>query len=338
MSRGTFVQRAIPQVADMFARVVVSIVTPALFLFVLAPTETARPPAQAGSNSQQAGSSRPPTDVANYEHPTEAQIRERTQRLLANQHRDDEAMDQYERVERRIDYTSGPNPRTVDDKTYRVVPTGGGTLKILVKNGEVQADPNDYHQQLLLWESILQMMSQPDSSKAKSAYEKYDKRKRERAQFVDAAASAYVAKWVRRETYNNRVCDVFELDPNPQFHPHSMFQDAFSHIAAKAWVDHDQDQIVHAEGRVLSDISFGGGILGKLYKGGFVSMDQAEVTPGIWLATRYEYDFSGRKFFFSFDEHQITYASHYRRVGTPQEALALVQNELAGRKPFIEDP
>jgi hypothetical protein len=322
----------------MLTRVAIWTVPPALLVLILMASAEPRTHAQTAQQPQTTGNSPQPADIASDEHPSEAEIRERTQKLLANQHRDDEALDQYERVERRIDYTSGPNPRTIDDKTYRVVPTGGGTLKILLKNGEVRADPNDYHQQLLLWESILQMMTQPDSSKAKAAYEKYDKRKRERAQFVDAAANAYIAKWVGRETYNDRVCDVFDLDPNPQFHPRSMFQDAFSHIAAKAWVDHQQDQIVHAEGHVLSDISFGGGILGKLYKGGFVSMDQAEFAPGIWLPTRYEYSFAGRKFFFSFEEHQITHASHYHRVGSPQEALVSVQNELAGRKSFSEDP
>ena len=322
----------------MFRQAAASIVTPALLIFALIPVIDPRACAQATKDSRQAKTPPESSDIQSYEHPTEAEIQERTQKLLANQHRDDEALDRYERVERRIDYTSGSNPRTIDDKTYRVVPTGGGTFKILLKNGEVQVDPNDYHQQLLLWENILEMMSHPDSSKAKAAYEKYDKRKRERAQFVDAAANAYNAKWVGRETYNHRVCDVFELDPNPQFHPRSMFQDAFSHIAANAWVDHEENQIVHAEGHVLSDISFGGGILGKLYRGGFVSMDQAEVAPGTWLATRYEYSFAGRRFLFSFEEHQITYASHYRRVGSPQEALVLVQNELANRKSFREDP
>lgn len=58
-------------------------------------------------------------------------------------------------------------------------------------------------------------------------------------------------------------------------------------------------------------------------------MEQGEVTPGIWEPTKYTYDFEGRKFFFSFDEHQVVDASHYRRVGPPKEALAIVQNELA---------
>jgi hypothetical protein len=117
-----------------------------------------------------------------------------------------------------------------------------------------------------------------------------------------------------------------------------MFQGALAHVSAKIWVDHTADQLVRGEARVTNDISFGGGILGKLYRGGVVSMEQAEVAPGVWLPTRYQYDFAGRKFLFPFEEHQLIEVSRYRRVGPPQEALALVQDELAHGKPFLTDP
>jgi hypothetical protein len=104
------------------------------------------------------------------------------------------------------------------------------------------------------------------------------------------------------------------------------------------WVDRETTQMVHGEARVMSDASFGGGILGKLYRGGVVSMEQAEVAPGIWLPTHYQYDYSGRRFLFYFEQHQSIDASRYRRVGPPSEALLLVQSELANGKSFLLDP
>ena len=117
-----------------------------------------------------------------------------------------------------------------------------------------------------------------------------------------------------------------------------MFQDAFAHTTAKLWVDRQMTQIVHGEAHVTSDISFGAGILGKLYRGSVVSMDQAEIAPGIWLPTRYQYDYAGRKFLFTFDQHQIIEVGRYRRMGPPNEALQAVQNELSNGKTFSEDP
>ncbi len=196
----------------------------------------------------------------------------------------------------------------------------------------------EYRRQLQLWESILEMMSRPDDSRARTASEKYAKRKRERTEFVEAAGKAYLTTWVGREARNGRACDVFELRPNPSFRPHSMFQDALTHVTAKAWVDRETLQLVRGEAHVTSDISFGAGILGKLYRGGVVAMEQAEVAPGVWLPTRYEYDFAGRKFLFPFEQHQTIEAGRYRYIGSLSDALALARDELAAGKSFPTAP
>jgi hypothetical protein len=266
------------------------------------------------------------------------EMQARAKKLIANQHKNDQALDEYERVERYQDFTSGRDPQIIEDKLFRVVPDGGGTMKILLKDKGTPADPADYRRQLQLWEDMLQRMTRTDDSKAKAAREKYQKRQRDRAEFLDAMSDAYNVKWVDQETHGGHNCDVFELTPNPSFHPRSMFQSALVHVTAKIWVDRDTDELVRGEAHVLSDISFGGGLLGKLYRGGFVSMEQAEVAPGIWLPTRTEYEFTGRKFLFPFAEHQVIDASHYRRLGSLQEALVIVQNELSTGKTFSEDP
>jgi hypothetical protein len=267
-----------------------------------------------------------------------AEMRARSQKLIANQHKDDAAIGQYERIERHLQRTGGPIERTIEDRTYRVVPTGSGTLKILLKDGGAATDPAEYRRQLQAWEDVLELMLKTDDSRATTAYEKYNKRNHDRAELVDAMAEAFLPRSEGQEMRNGRLCDVFQLDPDPSYHPHSILQDALTHVSAKLWVDHDSDQLVRGEAHIARDISFGGGILGKLYRGGVFSMEQAEVAPGIWLPTRLQYDFVGRKFLFAFAEHQVVETVHYRRVGLPQEALVLVKNELASGKLMQEDP
>jgi hypothetical protein len=285
--------------------------------------------------TQRAGG-QPAAQQSVVEPPSAAEIDVQAKRLAANQHRDDEALKQYERVERHTDLTGERNPRTIQDRIYRVVPTGTGTLKILLRENGTPTNPVDYRRQLQAWEDVLQLMLRPEDSRAKSAYEKYDKRNQQRAELIDTMIDSFTPKWMGRETRNGRDCDVFDLALKPDFRPRSMFQEALSHVSAKAWVDRSSDQLVRGEAQITRDISFGGGILGKVYRGGVFSMEQAEVAPGIWEPTRYQYDFEGRKFFFSFDEHEVVEASHYRRVGPPKEALILVQNELASPKPMSE--
>jgi hypothetical protein len=270
--------------------------------------------------------------------PTAAEIQARTQRLIDNQHRNDAALEVYERIERHVDQTGGDAPRVLDDKIYRVVPTGTGTMKLLLKENGKAVDPEEYHKQLIAWRDLLQLMLQPDDSRTRSAYEKWQKKQQERRELVDAARNAFLTKWLGQEMRNGRLCDVFEVRPSPDFHPHSMAQDILTRVTAKIWVDHATDQLARGEAHVIHDISFGGGILGKLYRGAVFSIDQAEEAPGIWLPTRYQYDFTARKFLFTFEEHQYIESSQYHRDGPPKQALALVENELATGKSTYGDP
>jgi len=270
--------------------------------------------------------------------PSESELRERSLRLTANQHADDEALEQYERIERHVTRTSGANGRVLDDKTYRIVPNGAGTTKILVKDGDRPVAPAEYRDQLQVLAETLALALKPNDPREKAAYAKYEKRKHDRAELVDGVKDAFTVKWLGRESLNGHDCDVIQLDPNPNFRARTTLQDALTHATAKLWVDHAADQLVRGEAHIVRDVSFGGGILGKLYRGAVFSMDQSEIAPGVWLPARYQYDYMGRKFVFTFEEHRYIEVSRYRRVGPPKQALAMVQDELSSGKSPAGDP
>jgi hypothetical protein len=73
---------------------------------------------------------------------------------------------------------------------------------------------------------------------------------------------------------------------------------------------------------------FGGGIAGRIYRGGHFVIEQKEVSPGIWLPSLYTYDVDGRKFLFSFGVHERTEVSHYQRIGPPAQAVETLRSEL----------
>jgi hypothetical protein len=270
--------------------------------------------------------------------PSASEIQARAQELIVNQHRNDEALEQYERIERHVDRTGGDTPRVLEDKIYRVVPTGTGTMKLLLKDDGKAVDPADYRKQLVAWRDLLEVMLKPDDPRTKTASEKWQKRKHDRVELVDAARHAFLTKWIGQETRNGRLCDVFQVDPNPDFHPRSIVEDILTRVTAKIWIDRATDQLARGDAHVIRDISFGGGILGKLYRGGVFSIEQAEVAPGTWLPTRTQYDFTARKFLFTFEEHQYSEYTQYHRDGSPKQALALVQTELATGKSTYGDP
>lgn len=270
--------------------------------------------------------------------PSPEEIRSRAKILLANQHANDRAVEEYERVERLTDRTAGMNPKVLEDKEYRVVPTGFGTYKILLRQEGNHVTNAEYRRELQKWEDALEIALNPSDSRAKDLHAKYEKKQHERADMVDAMQDAFIPHWTGREIRNGRVCDVLVLEPDPNFHPRSLLQEALAHVTVKIWVDHSTDQLVRGEANVIRDISVGGGIFGKLYRGGVFSMDQQEIAPGVWLPIRIQYDFTIRKFLFTSEEHQLMQAGQYRRLGSPREALAVVQGELANKTPDRSDP
>src|SRR6516164_509223 len=111
------------------------------------------------------------------------------------------------------------------------------------------------------------------------------------------------------------------MEPNPSYRPPTRSALLFSKVTGTVWLDKESGQMARIEGEVTDDISFGI-FLGKVYKGSRFMQDRYEFAPGIWLPSYSQYDFDARKLFSQISVHQKTYASGYRRVGPPSEAIA----------------
>lgn len=270
--------------------------------------------------------------------PTLDEVRTMADRAITAQHQDDAAINGYERIERHVVRTSATADRVTEDKTYRVVPTGSGTLKVLIKDGGKPVSQDEYLRQLRAWEQVLEVAANPKDPRARADQEKWQKRTKDREDLVDAARQAYHATWLGRETHDGHVCAKLLLEPKPEFQPRSRSAEMLMHARATIWIDEASGQLARGNAEIIKDISFGGGILGKIYRGGGLDMQQAEIAPGVWFPTRYQYDFVGRKFLFGFEVHEYTEISHYRWLGTPQEALALVRRELQSGQGVPGDP
>ncbi len=260
--------------------------------------------------------------------PSPAEIRALVLRVVANQHLDDAALEQYERIERRQVRKSEQDTTIVEDKTFRVVPTGTGTVRVKIEEDGRPVDAELYRRQLRDLEQALASALNPADPQQKRAVEKGAKRSRERAELVDAIPNAFLFSWLGCETRNGRALAKLALEPNPTFKPASRNASLFAHVRATVWVDEAAGQLVRLEAEMIRDFPVGGGVLGKVYRGGRFVLEQAEVAPGVWLPTRYQYDFDGRKFLFGFGIHELTEASRYRHIGPPKEALETIRREL----------
>jgi hypothetical protein len=259
------------------------------------------------------------------------------ERVIANQHRDDEGGAEFEHVEHHVVHGANGEKAT-EDKVYRVVPTGTGVLKLVVKDGGRDVSEDFYQKELLDWQQQLEVASNPDDWRTKSSQAKTTKKMQDRAEMVDSASNALAFSWVRRESYGGRECDLFQMEPNPSYQPHTTAQDILSHVRGNVWVDVKSEQMMRVDAEIVKDISFGGGVLAKIYRGGHFSLEQIQVAPGLWFPRRYQLDYTGRKFFFSFENHTVTEVSGYRRLGTTKEVLAEAREEVKKAEKFAGDP
>ncbi len=260
--------------------------------------------------------------------PSPEELRALVARVISNQLRDDAALEQYERIERRQVRKSESDTAPAEDKTFRVVPTGTGTVRVQVEERGRPVDAELYRKQLRDLEQALLWALNSAESRQKQRVEKGSRRARERAETVDAVRDAFRYTWLGRETRNGRTLARLQLEPNPAFKSTSRNTSLFKAVRATVWVDEGTAQLARLEAELVRDISFGGGILGKAYRGGRFVIEHAEVAPGVWLPTRYDYNFTGRKFVFGFELHELTEVSHYRRIGPPREALLAIRREL----------
>lgn len=260
---------------------------------------------------------------------TAQQVHQLISCTIANQHRNDAAADSFERIERQVARAGSADGPISQDKTYRVVPTGSGTIKLLVRDSSKSVSESLYRRQLRDWEKILQQAVHPDDPLQIAVLTKQQKKQKDRARFIDGALSAYKIFWLAREVRDGRIVEKLLFQPNPNYRPRGDATDWLTHAEATIWIDAQEAQAVAIDATIVRDISIGGGILGKVYRGGHFLMRQAPAAPGIWEPSQYEYDISGRKFLFGFAMHQEVIDSHYQLLGPPAELLARAQDNLA---------
>jgi hypothetical protein len=298
-----------------------AVLATALTQWLAAPSLRARPAGQSAT-------------VAGNPAPTDEQIRSLIARTVENQHRNDRAIEEFERIERVITRKAGASSDKDSDRTDRVLPSGTGTMKLQVAENGTPVSPELYRHDLQYAVSALNLAIHPNE-RYKQDLVKFEKRNREHAELVDTSVKAFRMKWAGRETrpdpagtHASRTLAKFLLEPDPNYKPTNRLAFTFEHVRATLWVDENQAQFARLEGDITSDITFVGGIAGKIYHGGHFTMEQSEVAPGVWLPTLYTYDVDGRRFVFGFGLHERTEITNYRRVGPPAQAIELIRSEL----------
>jgi hypothetical protein len=267
--------------------------------------------------------------------PTNEQTGSLLDRVIANQQKNDQAQQVYERIERQ-EIHKGPWSAPPEVKITRAVPAGTGTDHIPMGPDGKPGDAAAYRAELEKLERSLTWACETGRPQ-REAYDKIAKRQKDRAELIEATRHAFIYTFVGREPRGDRMLTKYRMEPNPSYKATSRATGIFAHVRGYLWIDEDAAQLARAEVEVTDDISIGG-FLAKVYKGSHLMQERYEMAPGLWFPSYSQYDFDGRRLFVSFGIHERNFYSQYRRIGPPKEALAAIRAELGKPNPAAGDP
>jgi len=274
--------------------------------------------------------------------PSPEELRQLLERIIATTHRSDAAEAEYARTEHWIERKHPADAAPTLDRVYRVYPTGTGTVKLVMAEAVAPVTPDQYRDELRELEQDLVWALDPGEPRQHARVEKGNRRTAERFHAVEGFRDAYQVTWLGAELLTSvpgpRPLANLLLDPKPSSASGSIATELLAASRLTLWVEPESGAVVQVDAELVRDLSFGGGLLGKIDKGGRVHIEQIQVAPGIWLPRITTDQVQGRKLFSHQESARTIEARDYLRVGAPAKLLALVRRELGNARLQVPAP
>jgi hypothetical protein len=122
----------------------------------------------------------------------------------------------------------------------------------------------------------------------------------------------------------------FTFRPNPSFTPPDLETQALTALSGEIWIDPAQERVTRLEGHLQRDTDYGWGILGKLDKGGWVVIEQADVGHRQWRIVRFQMKMKLRVLFKTRNFDTVEQMSQYTPLPAGldyQQAIQLLRTD-----------
>jgi len=117
-------------------------------------------------------------------------------------------------------------------------------------------------------------------------------------QQVDDFLKLLPTAFVWTQTNATPTNTFLHFEPAPGFRPPTRESRVFSSMAGDLVVDNQQHRILSMSGHLIHDVTFGGGLLGRLKEGSSFSLEQAQVGPSLWELTSIRVHLDGNALLF----------------------------------------
>jgi hypothetical protein len=117
-------------------------------------------------------------------------------------------------------------------------------------------------------------------------------------QQIDDLLKLLPVAFIWTQTSTTATNTSLHFEPAPKFHPPTREARVFSSMTGDLVVDNQQHRVGRMSGHLIRDVTFGGGLLGKLKERSSFSLEQGQVGPSLWQLTSFHVHLEGNALIF----------------------------------------
>jgi hypothetical protein len=205
---------------------------------------------------------------------------------------------------------------------YQVVETDRGSVKKKLKHNGQPLTPEQLNAEDARIQSFVTDPAQ--QARQRKDGEQDDKRAEN---MMHLLPDAFL--WTIKSTTGDTTTLAFTPDPN--FSAPSMEARVFAAMAGELVIHKTQNRIQTIKGRLIHDVKFGYGLLGRMNEGGTFNVERREITPGIWAITESHVHIDGHVLLFkTISEQEDEVKTDFRRTPpdtTLEQAATILKAE-----------
>ncbi len=148
-------------------------------------------------------------------------------------------------------------------------------------------------------------------------------------QQIDDLLKLLPQAFVWTKTGETDTTTSLHFDPAPNFHPPTREARVFGSMTGDLVVDKQQHRICRIKGHLFHDVTFGGGLLGRLKEKSSFALEQQQVAPSVWELTGIHVHLEGNALLFKSvslqqDDKRSRFQSEPGEESLEQAAIAVM--------------
>jgi hypothetical protein len=177
------------------------------------------------------------------------------------------------------------------DEVREVLETSDGTLtRLIMSNGKALSDDQQRAEQ----DRLNRYINEPSQWQQRRKRQKEDEDRSNK--MLEAMPKAFLYTYEGTESGpNGEQLTRLNFKPNPIYQAPNRELRVFEGMEGKMWVNAGANRLVRMQAKLIRDVDFGWGILGRLYRGGSFEIEQRDIGDGRWDVVKTILNFDGKE-------------------------------------------